>query len=82
MKTVHICIARSTGHVIIDREGSTRDTHCAVEGVPEDIPAAEVILRVSRLAFQPWPQTMRWSDIAELPSGSLVRTGRLRPKHT
>jgi hypothetical protein len=72
-RTVHVCISSTSGFVIIDREGSTRDTHCAVLEVPETIPSVAVIARMHRIVFFPWPKTVSWSAIADLSSGALFR---------
>jgi hypothetical protein len=73
-KTIHIAIASDgNGRLVLDREDSTRDTHCAVRDVPEALSAATVMLQVSRLIFWPWPRAVAWPDIAELPPGQFVR---------
>lgn len=73
-KTIHVCISSGSGYVIIDRAGSTRDTTCAVNDVPDDLTAALVIHKLQGLNFFPWPKSIFWPEIAILPTGSLVKT--------
>lgn len=74
-RTLHLCIASGgSGKLIIDRPDSTRDTHCAVLGVPGEVSATDAMLHLERLMIWPWPKTLLWSDVAGLPVGSLVKT--------
>jgi hypothetical protein len=79
-KTVHICIAQDGNEtLIIDRAGSTRDTHCAIQDVPVGVSITAVMLHLARLVIWPWPKTLIWADVSELPPGSLVKTGEYPP---
>jgi hypothetical protein len=78
-KTVYICIASGGGgRITVDRKGSTRATHCAVEQVPDKLPVAAVILHLSTLVLYPWPTKLVWRDVADLPAGRLVKMGAPR----
>ena len=73
-KSVHVCIAsNSDGRLIIDRQGSTRDTHCEVVGVPLEIAASAVILQLSQLVILPWPKRIEWSAVKDQSSGYLFK---------
>lgn len=76
-RTVHVCISTASNFVIIDREGSTRDTHCAVLDVSQAVSAAHVIQKMNGILFYPWPREVRWADIADLKSGTTFKGEKL-----
>ena len=75
-RTVHVCISSASSFVIIDREGSTRDTHCAVLDVPHAVAAPEVIHKMNGIVFFPWPKEVHWPDIVQLKSGAVYKEQR------
>ncbi len=73
MKTIHCCISSGSGYVISDVPNSTRDSTCAVTEVPDELSFATVITKMNQLAFWPWPKTISWPEVADLPAGSLIK---------
>jgi len=74
-RQVHISIGPS-GQIILDRPGSTRETHCIVYNVPVDLTASTVIRQIGKIVFWPWPQTMDWLEMAEKRQGDFVLVKR------
>lgn len=74
-RTVYFSI-HSSGNLVQDVPGSTRETCVSVHGVPADISTARVMNHLSHLAFWPWPKSIEWADVADKARGSIIRPSK------
>lgn len=61
------------GALVLDHVRSTRDSRIEVAEVPACVTAAEVRRALSGLALWPWPRSINWASIADVPAGRLIR---------